>query len=266
MAVALATAFALTAAAGPSRAATRRRGDAEAPDGRAPAAAAADSARNRGLTFRATLPPDLRARREGPGAGPFVRAGTILVAGGLAAAWARDEEDPDAMVRQLDKPFWEQAADFGNVWGDGLVIGGASLGLWSWGRLGGHARAAAVGGDLCESFLLSAAVSGSIKYAVNRRRPSGGSYSFPSGHTTVAFSIVPVLGHHFGWKASVPATLLAIATGIGRLEDKHHFRSDVVFGAAVGLACGDLVAGPGFLPGHARLAASPRSVGVSVPF
>jgi len=268
LAAVLAAACALAAAAGPARAAASVR-PAAAPRRRgsgATAVAADDTTHAGALTYRPTLPPDLRADHEGSVADSWLRAGSILAAGGLAAAWARDEEDPDAAVRQLDTPFLEQASDVGNVWGDGLVIGGTSLGIWGWGRLAGHARAAAVGGDLCESFLLSSAVCGTIKYAVNRRRPSGGGHSFPSGHTTVAFSVVPVLGHHFGWKASVPATLLAVATGVGRLEDRHHYRSDVVFGAAVGLACGSLVSGPGFLPGHARLAATPRSVGVAVPF
>ena len=105
-----------------------------------------------------------------------------------------------------------------------------------------------------------------VKYAVNRRRPSGGGHSFPSGHTTVAFAMVPVLGHHLGWPAAVPAALVATATGLGLMEDRHHFLSDVVFGAAVGLACGDLVAGEGFLPWRARLAVAPEGVGVVVPF
>jgi membrane-associated phospholipid phosphatase len=82
----------------------------------------------------------------------------------------------------------------------------------------------------------------------------------------VAFAVVPVLGHHLGWRASVPAALLAVATGLGRLEHLRHFGSDVLAGAALGLACGDIVAGPGFLPGRARAVVLPEGVAVTVPF
>lgn len=198
---------------------------------------------------------------------PLARTALILSLGGLAALWAHDEDDPADMVRVLDQAHWDVPADVGNVYGSGWVIGGASLVVFSVGKIGGHEKAAALGGDMCESLLLTGVVSTTVKYAVNRQRPSGGGLSFPSGHTAAAFCLVPVLGHHLGWKVAVPAMIIAGATAAGRMEDMHHFLSDVVFGAAVGLACGDLVSGEGFLPlGNARLVATPDRLGVSVPF
>lgn len=225
--------------------------------------AAADTVR---LALVPAGPGDTLASMRGPAHGPWARTAAILAAGGLAALYVADEESASAAERQLDQGSWEVASDVGNVYGDGLVIGGLSAGAWAVGHLAGDARAAALGGDLCEGFLLSSAAVWAVKVPVNRTRPGGGGHSFPSGHTTVAFAVVPVLGHHLGWKAAAPAALLATATAMGRMEDGRHFFSDVVFGAALGLACGDLVAGEGFLPGGARVAAGPTSVGVSIPF
>lgn len=198
--------------------------------------------------------------------GALTRTAAILALGGAAALYVHDEESATAARRQLDQGQWEMASDLGNVYGDGMLVGGLSAGVWAWGRLGGHEATAALGGDLCEAFLLGSAAVWAIKVPVNRTRPSGGGHSFPSGHTTIAFAVVPVLNRHLGWEAALPATLLAAATGMGRMEDGRHFFSDVVFGAALGLACGDLVAGEGFLPGGARVAAGPESIGVSIPF
>lgn len=242
----------------------------------APARAAVPVGRTFSATRRDTLPagivpeglvdPFAGARPRDHGHGSLGRAAAILGVGGAAALWALDEESADAAQRQLDQSHWEFASDLGNVYGDGLLIGGLSAGIWAWGRAGGHETAAAFGGDLCEAFLLGSAAVWAIKVPVNRTRPGGGGHSFPSGHTTVAFAVVPVVGHHLGWKASVPAAALATATAMGRMEDRRHFLSDVLFGAALGLVCGDLVTGKGFLPGHARVAAAPGTVGVTVPF
>lgn len=230
------------------------------------APAAADSSLTQSLVVQ-PQPPLWSEVATTPVRIPLARTALILSLGGLAALIAHDEDDPADMVRVLDQPLWEFPSDLGNTYGNGWVIGGVSLAVFSVGKLGGHESAAALGGDMCESLLLTGAVSTSVKYAVNRQRPSGGGLSFPSGHTAAAFSLVPVLGHHLGWKVAVPAMIIAGTTAAGRMEDMHHFLSDVVFGAAVGLACGDLVSGDGFLPlGNARLVATPDRLGVSVPF
>ncbi len=198
--------------------------------------------------------------------GGLLRPALILAAGGLASAWSHDEESPQAAQRLLDGSWLDTYADLGNVYGDGVVIGGTALGVLAVGRIGGYERTCAVGGDLCEAFLMSSSTVWGAKVVFNRRRPSGGPHSFPSGHTAVAFSVVPVLGHHFGWRGTVPAVLLATATGLGRMEAFRHFQSDVLAGAALGLACGDIVAGSGFLPGRAETVVLPGGVGLSIPF
>jgi membrane-associated phospholipid phosphatase len=123
------------------------------------------------------------------------------------------------------------------------------------------------GNDLCRSLLASGAVVWSLKLAFSRTRPNGGQYSFPSGHTAAAFSVAPVIQKHFGLKAAIPAYALALATGLGRMEDSKHYLSDVLFGAFVGLTVGESVVGrdrAGYL-GH-FFSAGPPGVGFSLHF
>lgn len=198
--------------------------------------------------------------------GELLRPALLLAAGGLATVWSHDDESPVAARDFLDRGGWDTCADAGNVYGDGAVLGGLSVGVLALGKWRGNNGVEALGGDLCETFLASAGTTWALKVAVARRRPSGGPHSFPSGHTATAFAVVPVLAHHLGWKAAVPAAIMACATGLGRMEEFRHYQSDVLFGAALGLACGELVAGPGFLPGRAAPVVLPGGVGVGVAF
>ena len=94
------------------------------------------------------------------------------------------------------------------------------------------------GSEMARSVLYSGVVTIALKAAVQRTRPDGGPYSFPSGHAAAAFSIAPVLAARFGIYAAVPAYLLAGVTAFGRVEEREHYPSDVVFGATLGLASG----------------------------
>jgi len=76
-----------------------------------------------------------------------------------------------------------------------------------------------------------------LKFTVQRTRPDGSdNYSFPSGHSAGAFATAGVLQHHYGWKAGVPATLVAGYVATARVHDNRHYLSDVIFGGAMGIA------------------------------
>jgi hypothetical protein len=166
---------------------------------------------------------------------------TILAVGGIAATMSRDRESASGMQQALEGSSFEPVLDFGDKYGSGWVVGSSSLALLAAGTVSGQAGMASFGADLCSSYLVSGAAAFAIKFSVNRRRPSGGGLSFPSGHTTAAFSTVPVIAHHLGWQAGAVAAFVAASTGMGRMEDRHHYLSDVLFGAAIGLAVGDAV-------------------------
>jgi hypothetical protein len=94
------------------------------------------------------------------------------------------------------------------------------------------------------SNLLSATVTHSIKRLVDKERPYGGPHSYPSGHTTLAFTNAAVLHHEFRDTAPLLAWsgyLLATTTGVFRIINHKHWMSDVLAGAGIGILATELV-------------------------
>jgi len=96
------------------------------------------------------------------------------------------------------------------------------------------------------SLVVSSAISTILKWSVNRKRPfetypeiekltSGGSPSFPSGHTSMAFSTATSLSLVYPkWYVITPSFLWASSVGYSRMHLGVHYPSDVVVGALVG--------------------------------
>jgi len=130
--------------------------------------------------------------------------------------------------------FFEPA----DVAGGGFVQDGGAAAVWLAGALSHSQRLKAVGEDLVRAQIVNTTLTQSIKFAADRRRPDGGRWSFPSGHTSASFTTATVLERRFGWKAGVPAYAVAAYIGSSRLQANRHFASDVVFGAAIGIVAG----------------------------
>jgi len=81
----------------------------------------------------------------------------------------------------------------------------------------------------------SLALTYSLKYTIDERRPNGGSHSFPSGHTSSAFQGASFIQQRYGWRYGLPAYLGAAYTGWSRVELEAHHPHDVFAGAAVGI-------------------------------
>jgi hypothetical protein len=75
-----------------------------------------------------------------------------------------------------------------------------------------------------------------LKYAVNERRPNGGSQSFPSGHSSISFSAAEFMRKRYGWEYGIPAYGLASFVAYSRVEARQHYAHDVIAGAAIGIA------------------------------
>jgi len=85
-----------------------------------------------------------------------------------------------------------------------------------------------------------------VKYAVNRPRPyitypiispyqTVTDPSFPSGHTSVAFTTATMLTLQFPrWYVATPAYLWAASVGYSRMYLGMHYPSDVAIGAVIG--------------------------------
>ena len=88
-----------------------------------------------------------------------------------------------------------------------------------------------------KSFALESIVVIGLKRGINRTRPNGKPYSFPSGHTALSFMSATYLWKRYGWEYGVPSMALAGFVGYSRYgpNEPVHFFSDVVAGAAIGI-------------------------------
>jgi membrane-associated phospholipid phosphatase len=99
------------------------------------------------------------------------------------------------------------------------------------------------------SVAVSAVITTIVKYTINRTRPferypfiekkaSGGSPSFPSGHTSEAFALATSVSLTYPkWYIIGPTFLWAGAVGYSRMDLGVHYPSDVLAGAIVGAGC-----------------------------
>jgi len=130
----------------------------------------------------------------------------------------------------------DDALDGGAVAGNGVTQVGAAVAVYAIGGLTHNATVARLGSALVEAQAVNGLVTQGAKLAVQRRRPDGGRYSFPSGHTSATFATADVLERTFGWKVGLPAYIGAAYVGASRISERRHYLSDVAFGAAVGIA------------------------------
>ena len=79
-----------------------------------------------------------------------------------------------------------------------------------------------------------------LKHAIHEKRPDGtDNHSFPSGHTSVAFTGATVLMHEYRkvspW-IGVAGYAVATTVAVDRVRRNRHHWGDVVAGAAIGVA------------------------------
>ena len=94
------------------------------------------------------------------------------------------------------------------------------------------------------SNMLSSGVSYSIKKIVNKERPNGNNLSFPSGHTTVAFTNATVLKNEFKDSSVLLAYsgyAFAATAGTFRMINNKHWFSDVLAGAGIGILATEII-------------------------
>lgn len=116
------------------------------------------------------------------------------------------------------------------------------------------------------SLVTVGAATGLLKVAVGRERPNQASRtSFPSGHTSAAFSVAEVIRTLYGPRASRSFYLAAIITGISRIHDNKHYPSDVIAaaGLGIGLVKGFKLAQQWIGSGHSlQLGVSSQAIGL----
>ena len=87
-----------------------------------------------------------------------------------------------------------------------------------------------------KAFLSTSAATLILKRITNKKRPDGSdNYSFPSGHTSAAFSGASFIFNRYGIKYGIPSYLAAAFVGYSRVHSKKHYWEDVIAGATLAI-------------------------------
>jgi len=168
----------------------------------------------------------------------FISWDTAVVLGvGGGAALIGHTWDDNFSEELETNPTLNNAFEPGHTYGGFGVQVAIGAGLYTTGWFAKKGKLARAGGDIMRAQLLSQVYVQALKFTVQRERPDGSDHqSFPSGHSASAFATAGVLQHHYGWKAGVPAAIVAGYVATARVHDNKHYLSDVIFGATMGIA------------------------------
>lgn len=91
---------------------------------------------------------------------------------------------------------------------------------------------------------ITAGLVNGMKYTICRPRPdASANNAFPSGHTATAFMTATLVQKEFGWKypwIGFGGYAIATSVGFSRIMNNKHWGTDVIGGALVGVAAGEL--------------------------
>ncbi|RMF80396.1 MAG: phosphatase PAP2 family protein, partial [Planctomycetota bacterium] len=117
--------------------------------------------------------------------------------------------------------------------------------LWLGSAIVEDAKTHELARTLGEALAVNGATTVLLKAATNTRNPAGDRHSWPSGHTSSAFTVAAVLNEHYGPWVGAPSLALAGLVGYQRLDSREHDLSDVVFGGVLGYVVGSSIARDG---------------------
>ena len=159
-----------------------------------------------------------------------------LIGGGLAAAVHPADQGFNVRLRSHYDTVNAAFAPGKYVGNTPELIAG-SIGTYAFGRLFDKPKVAHLGMDLVQAQILTELLVEPIKFATQRTRPDGSNrHSFPSGHAAITFASATVIERHLGWRKSLLGYTIASYVAASRLHENRHYLSDVVFGAAMGIA------------------------------
>lgn len=165
-----------------------------------------------------------------------------------------DEPIRNELIKQT--PEWNNTVEFLNELGNVKTMGLVSGLVYGVGLFSEQEEMRETGRLLVESLIWGGSLNMLLRHSFGRYRPynerGNGVFSFwqtdndyqsfPSGHTTVAFSMATVLAYQIDTWWSYPLFYsLALGTGATRMYLDQHWLSDVVFGAALGYAGARLI-------------------------
>lgn len=181
---------------------------------------------------------------------------TGLIIGATSGLYLADT-DVNKYSKKNQSSAGDKFAAAGNALGNPFYAV-PSLGLfYLYGHINEDPKARRASLFTVESIAISGALTLAIKQATRRPRPFTGNAStawdgpgfqssdpsFPSLHSTTAFSIASVLAEEYSNNLYITPIAYGFATltGLSRIYDNKHWASDVFFGAAIGYFIGKAV-------------------------
>ncbi len=122
----------------------------------------------------------------------------------------------------------------GEIYGNGVFPVAASAVSYGLGKIIHSNRLQQFGSDLIQAQAINGVMTFAMKESINRTRPDGSPYSYPSGHTSSAFTTAGVVYSDFGPAWGIPAFAAAGYVGLSRLQENRHYFSDIVAGGILG--------------------------------
>lgn len=147
-------------------------------------------------------------------------------------------EDPELTEWWAKSQFAGRFFELGNGMGSPIYPVAASIASIAWGKLNHSYRLQSFGSDLFRAQVANGLLTGLMKVSINRTRPNGGAYSYPSGHTSTAFTSAAVIYRDLGPRWGIPAFVAASYVGLSRMQANKHYLSDVAAGAILGTYVG----------------------------
>ncbi len=172
------------------------------------------------------------------------------------------------LIMQADRPIRENIfkdqsysksipIEAGRIWGEAYpaAIFAGAFGLH--GLIANDPSSKKIGFEIVQTVLYAGAITTFLKIAIGRARPFTNKgdanykpftlfdddfHSFPSGHTTLAFSLSTVLSKNSKSDLlKILAYVPAILTMVSRVYQDNHWTSDAIIGASIGYFVGDWV-------------------------
>ncbi len=167
----------------------------------------------------------------------------FLLGSALAITFAIFEDqvsDPIQARTTESRPLGNFASDLGNFAGSlipNIAYAGSMLVTAA---ITGNNETRAKGNLMVRATTYAQLTTTALKYVIREPRPdgSGEKVSFPSGHSTGAFSFASVIQAEHGWIYGGLAYTYATLVAYSRMNDNRHLLHDVVAGATIGASFG----------------------------
>ncbi len=192
-----------------------------------------------------------------------------LVAGVTLGLYVLDEE----IHEWIQDNRHDDVSEFAERFGDGKNVLPPLVLFYAVGHVTKNVKAQRTALLTIENVVITGVFTQVMKYSFQRRRPNtgdpydtwdgpwggGDSLAFPSGHTSLAFSIATPIATEYKNNLIIPPLAYGLASLVGwsRMNDDKHWASDVFMGAALGYFTGKAVCRLNRQDGDPRLSIQP---------